>query len=90
MQCLTYGDFQTLNENEITLKQIINTSDDNETGCALNVDLKCPDNTEDKIRHVTLCPENKTANNDNFTEYTNEYMPNPNASWKKNNLWSDW
>ena len=33
MQCLTYGDFQTLNENEITLKQKINTSDDKNWMC---------------------------------------------------------
>ena len=68
MQCLTYGYFQTPNENEITLEQILNTSDDNETGYALLVDLKCPDITEDKTRHLTLCPENKTANIGSLTE----------------------
>ena len=45
-------------EKDICLEEILNTSDDNEIGYFLEVDLKYPDNIKQKTNYFPFCPEN--------------------------------
>ena len=40
------------------LEEILNTTDDNEIGYFLEVNLKYPDNIKEKTKHFPFCPEN--------------------------------
>ena len=46
-------------EKDICLEEILNTSDDNEIGYFLEVDLKYPDDIKQKTKYFPFCPENK-------------------------------
>ena len=46
------------------LEEILNTSDDNEIGYFLKVDLKYPKNIKEKTKNFPFCPENKKINLD--------------------------
>ena len=46
-------------DNNVKLEDILNTSDDNDIGYFVEVDLKYPDNIKEKTKSFAICPENK-------------------------------
>ena len=52
-------------------------------GYVLIVDLINPDNIKYKSKNFPYCPENKTINPDNYTEYMKEYEPKPHRPTNK-------
>ena len=54
---------------DVNLEDIINTSDDNEVGYFVEVDLKYPDGIKEKTKNFPFCAENKFSPQDKFTEY---------------------
>ena len=83
---LPTGNFQIYENNSITesfINKVLNTHDCSNTGYVLIVDLKYPDNIKYKTKNFPLCPENKTINPDNYTEYMREHAPNPNRPTSK-------
>ena len=70
------------------LEEILNTPDDNEISYFLEVDLKDPDNIEEKTKHLPFCPENKKINPDKYNDYMNKIKPKNYTKSKK--LICDW
>ena len=66
----------------------LNTSDDNEIGYLLEVDLKYPDNIKEKTKHFAFCPEKKFIPKDKYNDYMNEIKPKIYTKSKK--LIRDW
>ena len=62
-------------EKDICLEEILNTSDDNEIGFFIEVDLKYPDDTKEKTKNFPFCPENKKDNPNKFNDYMNKKKP---------------
>ena len=61
-QHLPYHEFKFEKDN--CLGQILNTSDDNEVGCSLKVDLKYPEKLKEKTKNFPFCPENRKIDPD--------------------------
>ena len=55
-QMLPYD--ETKFEKNICLEEILKTPDDNEIGCFIEVDLKYPDNIQEKTKSFPFCPQN--------------------------------
>ena len=53
---LPYKDLQF--NNNVSLNDILNTADDDETGYILEVDLSFPEHIHEKLREFPPCPEN--------------------------------
>ena len=70
------------------LEEILSTADDNEIGYFLEVDLKYPDNKEEKTKHFPFCPENKKINPDKDNDYMNKI--NSKNYTKSKKLLCDW
>ena len=75
-------------EKDICLEEILNTSDDNEIGYFLEVDLKYPDNIKQKTRYFPFCPENKKTNPNKYNDYMKNIKPETYAESRK--LICDW
>ena len=76
---LPTGNFKIYENNSLTesfINKVLNTDDCSNTGYVLIVDLIYPDNIKYKSKNFPFCPENKSINPDNFTEYMKEHMPN--------------
>ena len=50
------------------LENILNTPNDSDIGCSVEVDLRYPDNIKEKTKNFPFAPENKKINPDSFTE----------------------
>ena len=85
-QPLPYDEIK-LDQN-VELEDILNTPDDSDIGYFIEVDLKYPHNIKSKNKNFPFCPENKTINPNNFSEYMNEIKPDNYTSTKK--LICDW
>ena len=85
-QMLPYDEFKF--EKDICLEEILNTSDDNEIGFFLEVDLRYPDNIKEKTKFFPFCPENKKIDPDNYNDYMNTIKPKNYTKSKK--LVCDW
>ena len=70
------------------LEEILNTPDDSDIGYFLEVDLKYPDNIEEKTENFPFCPENKKINPDKYNDYMNKIKPKNYTKSKK--LICDW
>ena len=70
------------------LEEIINTSDDNEIGSFLQVDLKYPDTLKEKTKNFPFCPENKIMDKNKYNAYINKIKPKNYTKSKK--LICDW
>ena len=70
------------------LDEILNTPDDNEIGYFLEVDLKYPDNIEEKTKNFPFCPENKKIDPDKYNDYMKKIKPKNYTKSKK--LICDW
>ena len=58
----------------LILIQFLNTSDDNEEGYILEVDLHIPEEIQDKLKEYPPCPEIMTPTEDMFSEYQKKLM----------------
>ena len=84
-QSLPYDDIKFETEN-VFLEEILNTSDDNDIGYFLEVDLEHPHNIRQKTKHFPFAPENKLISKDDFGPYMKSIMPKNYVSHKKINL----
>ena len=83
---LPTGNFQIYENNSITesfSNKVLNTHDCSNTGYVLIVDLIYPPNIKYKTKNFPLCPENKTINPDNYTDYMKEHEPKPHRPTSK-------
>ena len=71
-----------------SLEEILNTSDDNEIGYFLEVDLKYTDNIKEKTKKFPFCPENKKIKTNKYNDYMNKIKPTNYTKSKK--LRCDW
>ena len=75
-------------DRNIKFKDIINTPDDSDIGCFVEVDLKYPDNIKDKTKNFPFAPVNEKINPNNFNDYRKEIKPDTYTPSKK--LICDW
>ena len=75
-------------DNNVNLEDILNTPDDSDIGYFIEVDLKYPDNIEEKTKYFPFAPVNKKINPDKFNEYMKEIKPDTFIQTKK--LICDW
>ena len=83
---LPTGNFQICENNSITesfINKVLNTQDCSNTGYVLIVDLIYPDNIKYKSKNFPFCPENKTIDPVNYTEYMKEHEPKPHRPTSK-------
>ena len=83
---LPTGNFQIYENNSITesfINKVLNTHDCSNIGYVLIVDLVYADNIKYKSKNFPFCPENKTNNPDNYTEYMKEHEPRPHRPTNK-------
>ena len=83
---LPTGNFQIYENNSITeffINKVLKTHDCSNIGYVLIVDLIYPDNIKYKSKNFPFCPENKTINPDNYTEYMKEHEPKPHRPTNK-------
>ena len=86
-QSLPYDEIKFETEN-VCLEEILNTSDDNDIGYFLEVDLEYPHNIRQKTKYFPFVPENKLISKDDFGPYMKSIMPENYVSHKK--LICDW
>ena len=86
-QPLPYDNIKFETDN-VCLEEILNTSDDNDIGYFLEVDLEYPYNIRQKTKHFPFCPENETISKNDFGPYMKSIMPKNYVSHKK--LICDW
>ena len=72
-QPLPYNDISF--DKIVKLEDILNTSDDSNKGCFVEVDFLYPFKRKEKTKNFPFAPENKTSNLDEFTPYLNENKP---------------
>ena len=70
------------------LQEILNTPDDGHIGYLIEVDLRYPDNIEEKTKNFPFCPENKIIPNDKYNDYMKKMKLKNCAKAKK--LLCDW
>ena len=86
LQHLPTGNFQIYENNSITksfINKVLNYHDCSNTGYVLIVDLIYPDNINYKSKNFPYCPQNKSTNPDNYTEYMEEHEPKPHRPTSK-------
>ena len=86
-QPLPYDEIKFETEN-ICLEGILNTPDDNDISCFLEVDFEYPHNIRQKTKHFPFCPENKYISKNDFGPYMKSITPENYVSQKK--LICDW
>ena len=72
----------------VCLREIINTTDDNEIGYFSHVDLSCPYTIRQKTKNFPFSSENKSISKDDFNEYMKNIKPKNTVSHNK--LICDW
>ena len=83
---LPTGNFQIFENDLITeslIDKVLNTHDCSNIGYVLIVDLIYPDNIKYKSKNFPFCPENKTIDPNNYTEYMKEHEPKPHRPTSK-------
>ena len=83
---LPTGNFQIYENDSITesfINKVLNTHDCSNIGYVLIVDLIYPDNIKYKTKNFPLCPENKTIDPVNYTQYMKEHEPMPHRPTSK-------
>ena len=66
-----------------TLEDVLNTEDDSDIGCFVEVDLNYPDYIEKNTKNFPFAPENKIVNPDKFTPFLNRMKTNTSTRTKK-------
>ena len=59
-------------DKEITIDQVLETSDESETGYYIECDLHFPEELHDKFKEFPPCPENLEPNVEWFSDFQNE------------------
>jgi hypothetical protein len=59
-------------DNNVTLEEVLNTKDDNETGYILEVDLLFPKEIHEKLKQYPPCPENICPKKEWFSDFQKE------------------
>ena len=83
---LPTGNFQIYENSSIAesfINKVLSTHDCSNIGYVLIVDLIYPDNNKYKSKNFPFCPQNKTINPDNYTEYMKEHEPKPHRPTNK-------
>ena len=70
---------------DISLEEILQTPDDNDTGYTIECDLSFPKELHDKFKEFPPCPENITPNLEWFSDYQKE-IGKTNGNIKKINI----
>ena len=83
-----YLPFDEIKFVNVSIDEILNTPDDCEIGVFVEVDLKYPDEIEQKTKNFPFYPENKIAPQDKFTDYMKQHKQDSYTKWKK--LICDW
>ena len=65
------------------LEEVLNTPDDSDIGCFIEVDLEYPDNIKEKTKNFPFCPEKRKINRDNYNDYMNKKKPKNYTKAKK-------
>ena len=75
-------------DNNIKLEDILNTPDDSDIGCFIELDLTYPNNIKEKTKNFSFASTNKKNNPDNFNDYMKEIKPDTHIQSSK--LICDW
>ena len=75
-------------DNNVELEDILDTTDYNDTGYFVEVDVKYSDNIKEKTKEFPFCAENRKVNSTDFTEYMKKNKSKTNIENKK--LLCDW
>ena len=70
-------------DKKVKLEDILNTPHDSNIGYFIEVDLKYPDNMEEKTKNIPFAPETKKINPDYFSDYMKEIIPGTYTQTKK-------
>ena len=70
------------------LDEILNTSDDSNFDLFIELDLRYPDNIEEKTKNFQFCPQNKICNKNEYSDYMKKIKPDTYTQNKK--LIFDW
>ena len=66
---------ETKSDKNVKLEYILNTPDDSDIGCFIEVDIKYLDNIKEKTKQFPFAPENKRLIPDDFSDYMKEIKP---------------
>ena len=83
---LPYDNIKFDNDNK--LDNILNTPDDSDIGCFVEVDLKYPENIKEKTKNFPFAPVNKKINPDSYNDYMKSIKPDTYIQSSK--LLCDW
>ena len=75
-------------QQNVKLENILNTSDDSDTGYFIEIDLTYPDNIEKKTKSFPFAPVNKKFIRNKFSDYVEKIKPDTYTQTKK--LICDW
>ena len=75
-------------DKNVKLEDILNTPDDSEIGCFIEVDLKYPDKIKEKTKNFPFAPVNRKIICVDFSDYMKEIIPD--TYTKKKKLICDW
>ena len=67
----------------IRIEEIINTLDDSDNRCFVEVDLRCPDNIKEKTKKFPFCPGNKVIPKGKYDDYMRTIQPKNYTGVKK-------
>ena len=70
-------------DKNVKLEDILNTQDDSDIGCFIEVDLIYPDIIKEKTKHFQFAPMNKKIILGNFSDYMKETIPDTYTQNKK-------
>ena len=65
------------------LEEILNTTDDSDTGYFIEVDLKTPDDIKEKTKNIPFCPEQRVIPEDKYNGYLKKTKPKSFTKAKK-------
>ena len=67
---------------EITIEEILNTTDDAETGYTVEVDLSFPKEIHERLKQLPPCPETRVPGTKRFSEYQTDLKKRTNSKSK--------
>ena len=78
---------ETKSDKNVKLEYILNTPDDSDIGCFIEVDIKYLDNIKEKTKQFPFAPEKKIIPDD-FSDYMKEIKPDTYTQTRK--MICDW
>ena len=80
VQALPYEDIKL--NTEITIEEILNTTDDAETGYTVEVDLSFPKDIHERLKQLPPCPETRVPDTKRCSEYQKDLKKRTNSKRK--------